>query len=121
MLAGTGYSVAEVLPVAVAVVYSIYQVPSNLLPGYVVDNFYKMRDERGKEMELTLQTKRLFDRELCESGVENRKIVDIQVGVFAASAPVPFSSVMCPLSTYIRTTLSLSSFFDNHCIVAPPP
>lgn len=39
-------------------------------------------------MELTLQTKRLFDRELCESGVENRKIVDIQTFVTCGAEPM---------------------------------
>ena len=79
MLAGTAFSVGEVLPIAVAVVYGVYQVPSNIFPWRVVEKLYKMRDEEGQELQLTLKTKRLFDRELCESGVENIKIVDVQV------------------------------------------
>ena len=79
LIAGTGFQLGDVLPVAVAVVYCAAQLPSNIFPWRTVEKLYKMRDEDGKELELTLKAKRLIDRELCESGIENRKLVDVKV------------------------------------------
>lgn len=88
LLAGTGLQLGDVLPVAVAIVYSAAQLPSNIFPWHTVEKFYKMRDENGEELELTMRARRLIDRELCESGIENKKLVDIQAFVTCGAEPM---------------------------------
>jgi len=66
-----------VVPFAVAIVYFGSQLPNTLFPYYFVNKFYKMRDEEDKELKTTKKTELIFNREVCESGIENENMADI--------------------------------------------
>ena len=84
LVAMSGYQMGEVVPVVLGIAYTISQVPSYIFPKELIERVHKMRDANGEEVTLTLKMNQAFDRELCESGVENTSIIDVQVRVHCA-------------------------------------
>jgi len=81
LVAMSGYQMGEVVPVVLGIAYTISQVPSYIFPKELIERVHKMRDANGEEVTLTLKMNQAFDRELCESGVENTSIIDVQTFV----------------------------------------
>ena len=69
----------EVIPTSVMIVYALHQYPINFNPEIVVERYDQMTDDAGKPVNATLATDKIYDRELCESGVENKKLADTTV------------------------------------------
>lgn len=71
------YDLGKAVPVAVAIVYFGSQVPSSLLPRWFVNKFHKIRDENEEELKTSKNTELIFNREICESGIENENMASI--------------------------------------------
>merc|ERR1712168_1227822 len=64
----------DAIPTGVLLAYGIYHYPISVHPEHVIERYDRMTNDAGELVEVTLATEKIYDRELCESGVDNRKL-----------------------------------------------
>jgi len=64
----------DAIPTGVLLAYGIYHYPISVHPEHVIERYDRMTNDAGESVEVTLATEKIYDRELCESGVDNRKL-----------------------------------------------
>jgi len=77
-----------VVPYTVTFVYVGTQVPNFFFPRWFVNKFYKLRDENEEDLKTTTTTEQLFNREICESGIEHENLADILTFVCRGDDPI---------------------------------
>ena len=80
----------DAIPTGVLIAYGIYHYPISVQPEYAIESYDSMTNDAGESFKVTLATDKIYDRELCEYGIDNRKLASNHTTNTTSKMPLDF-------------------------------